>query len=116
MPPVPCSRWHDGTIVMLTMPTDVNGIEQESLVLELAVDDATQTVDIVWRYGEGLGFFANVQGSGIRLANGNTLINWGAAGVIQEVTADKVVVWEGRFGIGNFAGLVRPLDTFYPGL
>jgi hypothetical protein len=106
----------DGTIVMLTMPTDANGNEQESLVLELVVDDANQTVDIVWRYGEGLGFFANVQGSGMRLDNGNTLINWGAAGVIQEVTPDKVVVWEGSFGIGNFAGLVRPLATFYPGL
>ena len=39
------------------------------------------------------------KGYNLRLANGNTLVNYGTGGVIREVTADKKTVFHVKFDV-----------------
>lgn len=104
----------NGNIIVMTMGR--NGTA--SHVTELAVDDATRTATIVADFtsgGDGVtGVDAKVQGAGERQPNGNTLINWGAGGLLQEVTATGEIVWEAEFKTAAFAGHAHAMDAFYP--
>jgi hypothetical protein len=115
----------DGHLLLLSMPRTGEyagdhdgdghpdqGVQPNSLILELEVDDAAKRATIAWQFEDG--YYAAVEGGPDRLPNGNTLINWGAEGVIQEVTADKTVVWQAEFGVGNVTGHVHALSGFYP--
>ncbi len=72
--------------------------------IEFAIDRASKTLTEVWRYTEGPEW-PRSRGMAIRLANGNTLGNYGTAGVIREVTPDKQTVFHVKFDIprGNDA-------------
>ena len=72
--------------------------------LELAIDRESQTLTEVWRYTEGPEW-PRSRGMAIRLPNGNTLGNYGTAGVIREVTPDKQTVFHVKFDLpgGNDA-------------
>ncbi len=98
----------DSHWLFLTMP---NHGADDSQILEFAFDDAAKTASIVWSFEDGKD--AKVEGAGERLPNGNTLINWGAAGTIQEVTPDETIVWEAVFGVGSFAGHVHAVNSFH---
>ena len=43
----------------------------------------------------------------IRLANGNTLVNYGTGGVIREVTSDKKTVFQVKFDITSTQRLLQ---------
>ena len=49
----------------------------------------------------------------VRLDNGNTLVNFGSAGALQEVTPQGEVVWEARTRSGLWFAAVRPIDDLY---
>jgi hypothetical protein len=66
----------------------------ETVVREYALDEETETLTMVWSFGEGEGVFGDVMGEAHRLEGGNTLHNYGSATRIREVTPEGEVVWD----------------------
>jgi hypothetical protein len=80
---------------------------------EFQIDATSKTLTRIWMYGDGAndgGEWAASRGMALRLANGNTLLNSGTAGVIREVTTDKKTVFYVKFDLpssnDNFNKLV----------
>lgn len=73
-----------------------NPVANQHAFLEFAVDRDTQTLTEVWRYTEGPEW-AHAKGMAVRLANGNTLANYGTGGVVREITPDKDTVFYVKF-------------------
>ena len=69
-----------------------------SIVYEIQLDPATNTATRVWQYDAGLQttVFGDVQ----RITNGNTLINYGIRGTLQEVDPDGNLVQSMTLGAG----------------
>jgi hypothetical protein len=65
---------------------------------EFEIDRASQTLTLKWSYSEAPEFAAG-KGFALRLANGNTLVNYGTGGVIREVTADKKTAFEVKWDV-----------------
>jgi hypothetical protein len=77
-----------------------------SRAVEYKIDEVNKTVDLVWEYRHAPDIYASAQGCVQRLANGNTLIGWGDAGVdgnpsITEVHPDKSIAFELTLPKGN---------------
>ena len=68
----------------------------ESRAVEYKLDLSSHTAKLVWQYRHSPALFSPFAGSAQRLANGNTLVAFGAAAVISEVTADGTVLWEAQ--------------------
>ena len=69
---------------------------------EFTIDRTNKRLVRTWMYGDGAsdgGEWAASRGMATRLANGNTLLNAGTAGVIREVTPDKRTVFYVKFDI-----------------
>src|SRR5690606_17661640 len=66
--------------------------------IEFEIDRQTQTLTEVWRYTEGPEW-PRARGMALRLENGNTLANYGTAGVIREITPTKETVFYVKFDI-----------------
>ena len=64
-----------------------------SRAVEYALDIVNKTATKVWEYRNNPDMFQAAMGSVQRLANGNTLINWGG-GLITEVKPDKSIALE----------------------
>lgn len=89
----------------------------EGTLLVSTLDEASGTTQAVewsadadglrpaWASGDA-GLRALWLGQATRLANGNTLVGYGSAGVVQEVTPDRRVAWEIRAGLGYGVGMV----------
>ncbi len=97
----------DGHILLISRSGD------ESVAVEYELDQQSRQLNEVWTYGQGEGLYAVAMGFVERMDNGNTLINFGSAGVIREVTPEKEVVWEMQTGVGSFFGPVLTFDDFY---
>lgn len=67
---------------------------EETEVREYRIDAETQTLELVWSFGEGEGIHAETAGEAWRLGNGNTLHNYGSATRLREITPEGEVVWE----------------------
>jgi len=83
----------DGTLMVSShMPgyTDFNTTPtpNQHAFLEFTIDRANERLIEKWRYTEGTEW-PRAKGMALRLANGNTLGNYGTGGVIREVTMDK---------------------------
>ncbi|MFI3317685.1 MAG: aryl-sulfate sulfotransferase [Rikenellaceae bacterium] len=50
--------------------------------------------EICWSYSNGKDFFSREMGNGIRLENGNTIINEGSKGTIFEINTEGEIVWK----------------------
>lgn len=59
-----------------------------SRVVEYALDIPSRTATLTWEYRASPPVFNDVTGSAQRLANGNTVVGWTRAGVVDEVLAD----------------------------
>ena len=66
--------------------------------IEFEIDRETQTLTELWRYTEGPEW-PRSRGMAMRLENGNTLVNYGTAGVIREVTPDAETVFRVKFDL-----------------
>jgi hypothetical protein len=85
-----------------------------TLALEYEVDDGAQLLREVWRHGdEGTAVLAQYQGGVTVLENGNRLVNFGSAGVLQEVTVEGDVVWELKGSTGAAFGSVEAFGSYY---
>jgi len=91
----------DGTLVVSShMPgyTDFNTTPtpNQHAFLEFTIDRANERLIEKWRYTEGTEW-PRAKGMALRLANGNTLGNYGTGGVIREVTMDKRTAFHVKF-------------------
>ena len=69
---------------------DVEGYT--SYVREFVLDPQNGTMDLVWSYRTDPPIYCGVMGDMERLPNGNTLVTWSPAGLIEEVTPEGRVV------------------------
>jgi hypothetical protein len=96
-----------------TLLTSMTNAEGATGAIEYGVDDAEHVFRHTWSYGFDLGVSAYSLGGARRLRNGNTLVNFGSAGLLQEVTPEGTVVWEVRAGIGTSFGQQLMFDDLY---
>ncbi len=102
-----------GTLIMSS--TQDFGEGEVTYEVEYEVDEASQQLREIWSCSLDQGVNAFVLGQARRLDNGNTLISFGSAGLIRELTPDCEVVWELGAAAGNFFGQVFLLDDLYTG-
>jgi hypothetical protein len=88
---------------------------QASGGVEYAVDEEAGVLREVWRGGFDQHLRTTFLGQSIRLANGHTIVNYAARGVVQELDADGVPVWDVRTSQGTWFAQVHPLDDLYAG-
>ncbi|HME91297.1 MAG TPA: arylsulfotransferase family protein, partial [Myxococcaceae bacterium] len=69
---------------------------QHSRAVEYRLDVNAGTATLVWQYVPDPPIFGAFMGFTQRLANGNTLIDYGARSVVQEVNAAGQLIWELR--------------------
>ena len=100
----------DGTLLV---SMHIEGTDDQQRAREYVVDDGTFTLTEVWSYGEGVDEYAYYSGEAYRLANGNTLMNYGTGGAAREVTADKEVVWDIEFPDRHLNGHLTLIDDLY---
>jgi hypothetical protein len=86
---------------------------QNSPVIEYQLDLVNMTAAELWRYdgGEAAPFGGDIQ----RLENGNTIIAYSSAGVVQEVSATKEVLEEMVWPIGSTVSFIEKVDSLYGG-
>jgi hypothetical protein len=75
-------------------------VANQHAFLEFTVDRANKRLTEKWRYTEGPEW-PHAKGMAIRLANGNTLANYGTGGVIREITPDKRTAFHVKFDTPN---------------
>jgi hypothetical protein len=96
----------DGDLILYDNGTLHN--PPQSRAVEYRVDTRSMTATLVWEYRHSPAVFTPFVGSVQRYRNGNTLVGFGAAGLVTEVTPAGDVVWEGRLTVPG-----RPLTLFY---
>lgn len=80
----------------------------ESRAVEYELDTLAMSATLVWEFRHAPSIDAPFVGSVQRFQNGHTLIGYGAAGLMSEVSADGTVDWEGRLDVPG-----QPLTAFY---
>lgn len=92
-------------------------VPPESRAVEYRLDTLAMTAAQVWEYRHVPAVFAPYVGSVQRYRNGHTLVGFGAAGVMTEVTGDGTVVWEGQLAVNGQSPApfyrVRELPSLY---
>jgi len=92
-------------------------VPPESRAAEYRLDTLAMTATLVWEYRHVPAVFAPYVGSAERYRNGHTLVGFGAAGVMTEVTGDGTVAWEGQLAVGGQSPAafyrVRELPSLY---
>ena len=73
-------------------------VANQHAFVEFDVDRTRKRLTETWRYTEGPEW-PRAKGMAIRLANGNTLANYGTGGVIREITPDKTTAWHVKFDV-----------------
>lgn len=101
--------WTPEGHLLMTSSDDYGG-ELETRAVEYAVDPERRELEQVWAYGEGLGIHARALGEVHRMRNGNTLINFGTAGLLREVSPDGTTLWEIQLSDGDFFGRAQLLE------
>ncbi len=89
------------------------GSGESSLVWEYQLNQNAGTATELWRYDAGISaaFGGDVQ----RLANGNTMIAYSSAGVIQELNPNKGVIQEMTWPLGYSVSYIMKEDSLYGG-
>jgi outer membrane protein assembly factor BamB len=81
---------------------------QQSRAVQYHLDLRAMTATLVWEYRPDPPIFAPFVGSVQRFQNGNTLVGFGPAAIMTEVTPTGQVVWEGRLTVNG-----QPVPYFY---
>jgi hypothetical protein len=80
----------------------------ESRAVEYRLDTQAMTATFVWEYRHSPPLVAPFVGSARRLANGHTLVGFGALSRVVDVAPDGAVTWEGQLMVGG-----KPATYFY---
>jgi hypothetical protein len=92
-------------------------VPPESRAVEYRLDTLAMTATQVWEYRHVPAVFAPYVGSVQRYRNGHTLVGFGAAGVMTDVTGDGTVAWEGQLAVNGQSPApfyrVRELPSLY---
>lgn len=80
----------------------------QSRAVQYHLDLRAMTATLVWEYRHDPPVFTPFVGSVQRFHNGNTLVGFGAASFMAEVTPGGQVVWEGRLTVNG-----QPVPYFY---
>jgi hypothetical protein len=80
----------------------------QSRAVQYRLDLGARTATLVWEYRHDPAVFTPFVGSVQRLESGNTLVGFGAASFMTEVTPAGQVVWEGRLTVDG-----QPVPYFY---
>lgn len=86
---------------------------KETVAREYTRDPETQTLTEIWSYGQDEGLFADSAGDALRLKKGNTLHNYGSAGVLKEVSPPGEVVWRLDWSGDRLLGRAEPIEDLY---
>lgn len=101
------ARWTpQGTLLLVSSAPD----DTATWASELAVHHDGSLQEI-WSHGRDDDLFAHAKGEARRLDGGNTLVNWGSAGMIREIAPDGTVVWEARVVGDDFLGTTTLVDA-----
>ena len=101
-----------GTLMVVTRAQE-SGEDNETIVREYAVDEGDEVLRLVWTAGQGDGFYSEALGEAHRLANGNTLYNYGQVARVLEVTSTGELVWDVAWPSSAFVGLTTPISDLY---
>jgi hypothetical protein len=108
------ARWDEGEDGGLIMSMTSTNDGSEAIVY--SVDRDARTMHEIWADGSNDGIlYAFSLGQNIPLPNGNRIANYGSAGVVREVDANEVIVWELKGGTGGAVAFaaVMPFTDFY---
>ena len=104
------AEWtEEGTLLAFTTPKGT----RESRGVELAFDDQNLQTDVLWSYGEGLHYNTIIMGAVRHLDNGNTLMNFGSKGILEEINPENEVVWKAYTATGQFPGHFSFVPNLY---
>lgn len=77
----------------------------ETRAVEYAIDVARGTATMVWQHHHSPALFTPFMGSAQRLRNGNTVVGFSTAGLIDEVDAQGGTAWQGALVVGGAPSL-----------
>jgi Arylsulfotransferase (ASST) len=80
----------------------------QSRAVQYRLDLGAMTATLVWEYRHDPALFTPIVGSVQRLQNGNTLVGFGAAARVVEVTPAGAALWEGQLTVNG-----QPVPYFY---
>lgn len=109
--PHSAERLADGGLLVFNRG-DATVRDSPAFVTELAIDEEAASAPTRWQYTDPEGLQVAFLGSAQRLPGGNTVISWGSAGQVDEVTPEGEVAWRVTGAIGDAFGLA----TRYPGV
>jgi hypothetical protein len=79
-----------GTLMISTHTSDMR---MHQVAREFELDEHAEVLRQVWSHTAATDLYAQYQGEAVRLANGNTLLNYGSAGALQERDASGELAW-----------------------
>jgi hypothetical protein len=85
-----------------------------SRVLEYKLDFTTNVATQIWSYTANPTVYSFVLGEPIRLDNGDTFIDWSAAGQLERVNDKNESIWQLNTNIGYIFGFVTLAASLYP--
>jgi hypothetical protein len=91
---------------LLMLDNHFRGSPAPARAVEYSLDTQTMMARMVWQYLPSGPVISPIMGSVQRLANGATLVGFGAAGRIDEVGSDGSVVWSATLRTDGVAGLL----------
>ena len=87
---------------------------QDSRVVEYALDAATGSADLVWEHHNDPPLLSIGMGDVERLPGGNTLVTWSGPGQVDEVSPTGEVVWRIRVEMGAAVGYTVWRQVLFP--
>jgi len=91
----------------------LNGDGKGSIALELKLNTSAKTVSKIWSYTGGPAMSVGVLGDVQRLPNGNTIVDYGLSGEIQEVDSSGKVLQDIQV-TGSFGYLEKRATLYGP--
>lgn len=101
-------------LVVLDNDGDPRSEMPVSRVLEYQIDTAANVATQVWSYVSSPPVYTFVLGEPTRLENGDTFINWSAAGQLERVTPSGEAIWKLQSGASFAFGFHTLALSLYP--
>ena len=90
---------------LMSFPEGSSAGANQHAFVEFTIDRTAKRLTEKWSYTGA--YWPLSRGMAIRLDNGNTLVNYGTNGIIQEITADKKIVFQVKFDLPSGQRLLQ---------